>query len=70
MADLVESLDNTLTSYGMEISAEKTKLMTNNRNGIATDIKVRGEKLETVNKFKHLGAVVSHEGSKPFFWLS
>ena len=38
--------------------------MTNNRNGIATDIRARGEKLETVNKFKYLGAVVSDEGSK------
>ena len=65
MADLVESLDKTSTSYGMEISAEKTKLMTNNSNGIATDIRARGEKLETVNKFKYLGAVVSDEGSKP-----
>ena len=52
-------------SYGMEISAEKTKLMTNNRNGIVTNIRARGEKLETVNKFKYLGAVVSNEGSKP-----
>ena len=65
MADLVESLDKTSTSYGMEISAEKTKLMTNNRNDIATDIRVGGERLETVNKFKYLGAVVSDEGSNP-----
>ena len=64
LADLVESLDKTSTSYGMEISAEKTKLTTNNRNGIATDIRARGEKLETVSKFKYLGAVVSDEGSK------
>ena len=65
LADLVEILDKTSTSYGMEISAEKTKLMTNNRNGIATDIRPRGEKLETVNTFKYLGAVISDKGSKP-----
>ena len=65
LADLVESLDKTSTSYGMEISAEKTKLMTSIRNGIATDIRARGEKLETVNNFKYLGAVVTDEGSKP-----
>lgn len=35
----------------MEISAEKTKLMANT-NGINADIKVSGEKLETVNSFK------------------
>ena len=38
LGDLVESLDKTSTSYGIEISAEKSKLMTNNRNGIATDM--------------------------------
>ena len=62
---MVESLDKMSTSYGMEISTEKTKLMTNNRNGIATDIRARGEKLETVKKFKYLDAVVSDKGSKP-----
>ena len=30
MANLVERLDKGSTAYGMEISAEKTKLMTNN----------------------------------------
>ena len=34
---LVERLDSRSTKYGMEISAEKTKLMTNNTNGISTD---------------------------------
>ena len=61
----MERLDTTSAAYGMEISAEKTKLMTNNTNGINTDIKVSGEKLETVNKFKYLSSVVSDEGSKP-----
>ena len=31
---LVESLDKTCTSHKMEITAEKTRLMTNNANGI------------------------------------
>ena len=31
---LVESLDKTCTRFKMEISAEKTKLMTNSANGI------------------------------------
>ena len=31
---LAESLDKTFTRYKMEISAEKTKLMTNSANGI------------------------------------
>ena len=62
---LVESLDKTCTRYKMEISAEKTKLMTNSANGIQREIKVKGQKLGTVNSFKYLGAVVSNDGSKP-----
>ena len=65
LAKLVERLDTTSAAYGMEISAEKTKLMTNNTDGINADIKVSGEKLETVNSFKYLGSVVSDEGSRP-----
>ena len=49
----------------MGISAEKTKLMTNNTNGISTEIKVSGQKLETVASFKYLGSVITDEGSKP-----
>ena len=36
LAKLVERLDKASTAYGMEISAEKTKLMTNNTSGINT----------------------------------
>ena len=49
----------------MDISAEKTKLMTNNTRGINTEIKVTGQKLETVTSFKYLGSVITDEGSEP-----
>ena len=52
LAKLVERLDKASTAYGMEISAEKTKLMTNNTSGLNTEIKVNGQKLETVTSFK------------------
>ena len=45
LANLVERLDKVSTAYSMEISTEKTKLMTNNTSGINTEIKVNGEKL-------------------------
>ena len=51
---LVESLDKTCTRYKIEISAEKTKLMTNSANGIQREIKVKGQKLGTVTSFKYL----------------
>ena len=50
LADLVERLDKTSTAFGMQINAEKTKLMTNNTNGINKDIRVQGEKLDCVNR--------------------
>ena len=63
LAKLVERLDKASTTYGMEISTEKTKLMTNKTCG--TEIKVNGQKLVTVTSFKYLSSVVSDEGSMP-----
>ena len=65
LAKLVERLDKASKAYGMEISAEKTKLMTDNTSGINTEIKVNGQKLETVTSFKYLGSVITDAGSKP-----
>ena len=65
LANLVERLDKASTANGMEISAKKTKLMTNNTTGINTEIKENGQKLETVTSFKYLGSVITDEGSKP-----
>ena len=64
LANLVERLDKASTTYCMEISAEKTKLMTNNTSGINTEIKVNGQRLETVTSFKYLGSLITDEGSK------
>ena len=40
-------------------------LMTYNTSGVNTEIKVNGQKLETVTSFKYLGSVITDEGSKP-----
>ena len=64
LVNLINHLDTTSTKYGMEISAEKTKLMTNNAKGISLDVRIGGQKLETVQSFKYLGSVVTDEGSK------
>ena len=45
LAPLVDRLDKTSAAFGMEISAEKTRLMTNYANGISIDIRMNGEKL-------------------------
>ena len=65
LVNLVECLDSNSTAYYMQISAEKTKLMTNNTNGISTDIWISGVKLDCVDSFKYLGAIVTDKGSKP-----
>ena len=43
LAKLVERFDKASTAYGTEISAEKTKLMTNNTSGINKEIEVNGQ---------------------------
>ena len=63
LAKSTERLDKASTAYGRKISAEKTKLMTNNTSGINKEIKVNRQKLETVTSFNCLGSVVSEKGS-------
>ena len=62
---LVDRLDTTTTRYKMEIGPDKTKVMTNNPNGFQREIKIKGQRLEEVENFKYLGAIISNEGSKP-----
>ena len=69
LVKLVNPPEDASTAYGMQISAKKTQLMTNNTNGISTDIisadiTIDNKKLETVCSFKYLGAIVSDKGSK------
>ena len=59
-----DRLDKTSAAFGVEISAEKTKLMTNNANVISIDIKINSEKLDEVGSFKYLGAVVTDQESQ------
>ena len=42
LAKLIKRLNKASTAYSKEISAEKTKLMTNNTSGINTEIKMSG----------------------------
>ena len=65
LANLAEHLEKACTAYGIEISAEKTKLMKNNISGINTEINVNGQKLEIVTSFKYVDSITTDEGSKP-----
>ena len=59
---LAESLDKTCTRYKMEISAEKTRLMTNSANGILREIKGR---IWVLYKLHVPQSSCSDDGSKP-----
>ena len=43
---LADRLDTTTTRYKMEIGPDKTKMMTNNPNGVQREIKIKGQRLE------------------------
>ena len=65
LSELIRRLNDSCTSYGMEISAEKTKIMTNSQaNGLTNDITINGSVLQCVDQFIYLGAIVSDSGSK------
>ena len=64
LTNLVHHLDSTSTAYGMEINAKK-KLMVDKIEGIKRDTEVNSQRLEMINSFKYLGAIVTDEGSKP-----
>ena len=62
---LVDRFNTTTTRYKIEIGTDKTKMMKNNPNGFQREIKIKGERLEEVENFKYIGAIISNEGSKP-----
>ena len=49
----------------MEIGPDKTNVTTNNPNGFQREIKIKGKRLEEVENFKYIRAIVSNEGSNP-----
>ena len=55
---LVDSLDTTTTMYKMEIGPDKTKVLTNNPNSFQREIKIKGQRLEEVEHFKDMGAII------------
>ena len=63
LTKLVHNLNTAATKFGMKISAGKTKIMTNNGT-LQRDTPIEGHKLETVDHFNYLGAIICDEGSR------
>jgi hypothetical protein len=64
LKELVYRIDEASRRYGMEINADKTKIMTNNPEGFREPILIDDEPLEAVTQFKYLGSILSDKGSK------
>ena len=64
LGNLVNTVERASTAYGMEISPEKVKIISNKADGLTKNIKVKGYNLETVTNFIYLGAIVTDEGTK------
>ena len=62
LQELITTLERRARAYGMEISAEKSKIMVNRRIAPISTILINGERLEEVKPFKYLGSVISSEG--------
>ena len=64
LQQLTTKLEESAGAYGMEISAEKSKVLVNNdRTTLKTEIQMNGEILEEVDNFKYLGAIINKEGN-------
>ena len=63
LQDLANRLVDRSTAYGMEVSTEKSKIMTSSTNNISADIIMNGLKLGEVTGFKYLGAILCKDGT-------
>ena len=63
LQDLTSRLVDRAKACGMEVSTEKSKIMTNSTNIITANISMNGQKLEEVISFKCLGATLCMDGT-------
>ena len=63
LQDLTNRLVDRATAYGMDVSTEMSKVMTNSVNNISEYISMNGQKLEKVTSFKYLRATLCKDGT-------
>ena len=60
LQDITNRLVDKARAYGMVVSTEKTKIMTNSTNSISAGISMNGQKSKEVTSFKYLGALCTN----------
>ena len=63
LQELTNRLVGAARDYGMEISADKSKILVNSPEGVTASIHLDGAPLEQVESFKYLGATLTENGS-------
>ncbi|WP_419624492.1 hypothetical protein [Thiolapillus sp.] len=58
LQDLTTRLTDRARAYGMEVSTEKRKIMTNSMNNISAVISINSQKVEEATSFKYLRATL------------
>ncbi len=60
---LMDSLNETAKKYDMKINIKKTKVMVvSKKEGEVVNIRLEGQRIEQVKKFKYLGSVIAEDG--------
>ena len=63
LQDFTRRLVDRATANGTEVSAGKSKIMTNSTNNVSQDISMIGQKLEEVTSLKYLGATLCKDAT-------
>ena len=62
LINLINKIDSTSRTYGMEINTNKTKIMKNCEGHFNNSISLHGEVIESVDTFKYLGSILDDNG--------
>ena len=63
LVNLMNKIDSTYKTYGMEINTSRTTIMTNCEGHFNNNISLHGEIIESVDTFIYLGSILDYNGS-------
>ena len=63
LKDLTNRLVDRAMTYGMKVSTEKSKIITNSRINISLDISMNGQRFEEVTRLKYLRETLCKDGT-------